>query len=159
LRELARRSGDAELPQEIDRLLTRQNLQADEIPLAFDQYIRGEVDSREIYNALRFDRTGLVAKMVNDTLCEGVTTDELERALTLLKGFESRWRNSVVKCVLAHWPLLKGHDLKRTCSVLTQADIRDNALRTRVTHTLDEELRESGSEIVRNALNQILASS
>jgi serine/threonine protein kinase len=159
MRELARRSGDAELPQEIDRLLTRQNLQADEIPLAFDQYIRGEVDSREIYNALRFDRTGLVAKMVNDTLCEGVTTEELERALTLLKGFQSRARNSVVKCVLAHWPLLKGHDLERTCSVLTQADIRDNALRTRVAHMLDEELRESGSEIVRNALNQILASS
>ena len=162
MRELARRSGDSEIPQEIDHLLDRQNLQADEIPIAFDKYIRGEVDSRDsrdVYNALRFDRTGQVAQMVNDTLCEGVTTDELERAITLLKGFESRARNSVVKCVLAHWSLLRGHSLERACGVLTQADIRDKYLRSQVSRMLDGELREFGNEIVRNALNQILAAS
>jgi hypothetical protein len=159
MRELSLRSGDTELSQEINRLLTRQDLPANEIPHAFDKYVRGEVDSRDTFNALRFDRSGQVAAMVNETLRESVSVEECERVITLLEGFESRWRNSVVRCVLDNWALLKSHSLERACGVLTQADIRDKATRTRAVHLLDEEFRASKNGIYRSTMDQILEGS
>jgi serine/threonine protein kinase len=154
---LAAKSHDQMLVRELDRLRAQRPIPVEAIPDTFRHYIKGDDDSRLTFNKLRFDKTNTVMRLLRDRMTEGVNSDELERAMTLLEGFESRARPGVVKCVLENWQALKTYDLRRACDVLTQAVIKPGSLFEEVISVLNRELRSGGDEYVRDTMTTVLS--
>ena len=155
-RGLARRSYDGDLLSELERLRNRAPLSEEEAPEVLRQYVAGDDDSRQTFNRLRFDRTGVVITHLRNAFHQDLSHQEFDRCLQLLEGFESRARIRVVDCVLDNWPRMKAHDLGRACGVLTQAPLHPGRALERAVAILNDELRETGDSHVRETLAKLL---
>ena len=120
------------------------------------KYVAGDDNSRQTFNRLRFDRTGVVIRHLRNAFHQDLSHQEFDLCLQLLEGFESRARFRVVECVLDNWQRLKAHDLRRACGVLTQAPLDACKALERAVAILNDELRETGDSLVHETLAKLL---
>ena len=157
LKKFAEQLGDTRLQNNLKRLEEREPLDESEIEPLVNDFLEGVDSSRNTYNKIRFERSGQAVKIISEALLENSTEETCRNVLMLLAGFESRCRNSVIYCMLNHWPLLSDHSLERSCNVFSQATIRHEDVKRKVIDLLNNELEKNGESCVRDTLNKVLS--
>lgn len=112
-------------------------------------------DDIHAYNALRFSKNAVVLSLIDKQLQDSPSRSVRQRLLKLLKGFESRQRQAVVKVALDHWEELSSIDYKSAVQVLTLFEVPPH-LKKRATTVLNSELSGPHAVEARRGLEQML---
>jgi hypothetical protein len=113
--------------------------------------------SKKHFNKLRFSKNPIIFSLINSRIQYDPSDEDKIKIIDLLKGYESRQRDQVARCILDHWDVLNLTDRERCIDTLTSHGISNTALRNEALQLLGSELyKEEGSEMIRQGIDRLL---
>jgi hypothetical protein len=110
----------------------------------------------EDLNVLRFSSDLRLFRLMDDLMVHRPASDEIDRLLALLKGFQSRQRYAVVGYVLRHWKAISARDYALAADILTTHGVPDKFKDSAVAQ-LNRDLKGGHERAAREALERILS--
>jgi hypothetical protein len=151
--EAARSPADTALKRIAERLSLSNREAPDDPAGLFAEYLR--TGNKTTYNKLRFLKSPRIFEYLGAQIDEQSSPDELDLILKLLRGFETRHRERVVKLTIEYWPRLSCHDYKAAAEVLSAYQVPAH-FRGEAVDILGRDLRGPHQQIARQALEKIL---
>jgi hypothetical protein len=110
----------------------------------------------EDLNVLRFSSDLRLFRLMDDLMVHRPASDEIDRLLALLKGFQSRQRYALVGSALRHWKAISWRDYALATDILTTHGVPDK-FRDGAVAQLNRDLKGPHERAAREALERILS--
>ena len=111
---------------------------------------------KKCFNSLRFAKNPTVFALIDEKLRNNQGDKCVVKILDLLKGFESRHRIHVSRCILEYWGIFFTANRERCVEVLSAHGIPNTALKNDALQILGTELSKQDSKIIRQGIDRLL---